>query len=238
MCCPLNIPPHTHTPSLPRGSRGGAKYLGSFPEDQPGSADRPGRDRMGWEAVGAERGTSISLPNDKLTLCKMYVRSRRNQLIKSLAAPSSFLWPSLATQTERKRRAPAERCENREKSAAGEGFKGHMVFMCNNSGFRSAPGPDKNKLINKYTTTGMRPPFFSEHVKGFHTHACFKNAQVHWPIPTLETAGEETDVRSKQPWKNILNTPGGKTAFPKNELWSQSRKKWLEVMDDVVSLKS
>lgn len=64
--------------------------------------------------MSAERGTSISLSNDKLTLSKMYVMSHQSQLIKSLAAPSSFLWPSLQTERGEKntQRALAQTSDN------------------------------------------------------------------------------------------------------------------------------
>ncbi len=117
-----SVPP----PSVPRGSLGGAKYLGSLPADQPDSAERPGRLQGGMEGEieggsrgrrDAERGTSISFSNDKLTLSKMYVMSHQSQLIKSLAAPSSFLWPSLPTQTERREKRTASSGSNLRKQS-------------------------------------------------------------------------------------------------------------------------
>lgn len=57
--------------------------------------------------------------------------------------------------------------QNGEESATGDGFKGHMVFMCNNSGFRSALGRERNKPINKCTTARLRIPFFSKNLKDF-----------------------------------------------------------------------
>lgn len=77
---------------------------------------------------GAERGASISLSDDKLTLGKMYVMSHQSQLIKSLAAPSSFLCPSLPTQTEELRLKAQKTKHSQKEIRISDGFKGFLRF--------------------------------------------------------------------------------------------------------------
>lgn len=95
------VSPPSLPPSVLRGRP--QRYLGPLPE---GPADSAERARLGGEGGRnrgreAERGTSISLQDDKLTLGEVCVTSRRSQLIIALAAPASFLWPSLPRKTSR-----------------------------------------------------------------------------------------------------------------------------------------
>lgn len=125
---------HSH-PECPWGGLGGAKYLGSLPAGRPDSAERPGRLQTGMEGGdeggggGAECGASISLSDDKLTLGKMYVMSHQSQLIKSLAAPSSFLCPSLPTQTEELRLKAPKTKHSQKEIRISDGFKGFYVLL-------------------------------------------------------------------------------------------------------------